>query len=267
MAGTRGHRDRGARNKKGRRKVPSASPETKSKPKSKRPYADTKYGPVPLVECQAQDANGRTVRYLQYDPDFKPRIPSGAVEGDVRRQVFCSLCHVPRYYYTDEPKKCVQCGGDFVFSGKEQKYWYETLQFNFNSVAIRCPSCRRRRRSQAALGNQLAFSQARLRETPDDPDALLTNAEARVRYYQRTGHGDLNRAIASSRKALRIWPKAVDGWFWEGLAQHLAGRSHKALPLLERFLKQGQSKRRRKGLLHREAAALVRSMSTEADAE
>ena len=59
-------------------------------------------------------------------------------------------------------KSCVQCGPDFVFGAKGQKYWYESLTFHFDSVAIICPKCRKIRRSVKALTAQLDLAKGKL---------------------------------------------------------------------------------------------------------
>lgn len=202
-------------------------------------------------------AGGKVIRYYEYDLEFTPELPPGAVAGDVRRQAFCPLCHCPRFFYIDEARTCIQCGREFVFSGKEQKYWYEVRQFHFDSVAIRCVSCRRQRRSEKLLRGQLSAIRARLADNPDDPDALLEDARTRVLYHRRSGEGNLSRAIASARKALRIWPKATEALYWQGIAQHLAGRPEKARPLLQAFVERENPRPRGRKALVREARALL----------
>lgn len=221
------------------------------------PYADTRYGRIPLIERSLENAYGKVIYYHDYDLNFKPKMPGGAVVGDPHKQNFCPMCHVPRYFYSDEEKVCVQCGDTFVFSGKEQKYWYEGLQFNFHSIAIRCTTCRRLQRSEKALRAQLSAARSRLRQNPDDPHALLEDAEGCVRYFERTGEGNLNRGIASARKALKIWPKAIEGLYWEGLAHSLAGRPEKSRPLLETFVEKAGVIRKKKRPLFLEARKLL----------
>ncbi len=196
--------------------------------------------------------------YWNHDPDFAPTLPKGAVRGDVRRQVFCSMCHVPKYFYVDQTRTCVQCERSFVFAATEQKFWYETLQFNFDSVAVRCRSCRRYRRSLRALRAQIAAALAGLEENPDDPALLLADAEATVRLHQRSGSGNLDRAIAACRKAARLWPGAHEALYWEGLAQWQAGRRAAARRALERFSSRPRPSRRLQDL-GREAERILES--------
>ena len=214
------------------------------------------FGEIPLVPVTEWGSGGRVVSHWTYDRSYRPPMPAGAVRGDVLRQEFCEMCHVPRYFYVDQEKTCRQCGEAFTFGAKEQKYWYETLKFHFRSVAIRCPACRRRRRTQRALQAQLSDSLAAIRQRPDDPAALMASAEATARLHQRLGTGDLDRAISHARRAARLWPDAREPAFWEGLCQALAGRARKARPLLESFLgRVGKSRRLRP--LKDEAAALL----------
>ena len=57
----------------------------------------SKHGKVRSVELRVELPDGRIHRYLDYDPDFSPPLPAGAVRGDVRKQQFCRNCHEPRY--------------------------------------------------------------------------------------------------------------------------------------------------------------------------
>lgn len=185
------------------------------------------YGEIPLVDRG---------NWLERDRDYKPKLPRGAVRGDVQQQVYCPVHTVPKYFYVDEPRTCVQCGEPFVFTGKEQKFWYETLKFNFESVAIRCRRCRRERRTDGALRQQLADLLQRLEAKPRDPSALLELAKTTVEYRERTGQGDLDRAIAACRVAAEEWPDNAEPLFWEARCHQLAGRTAKAQALYRTFL-------------------------------
>jgi hypothetical protein len=55
---------------------------------------------------------------------------------------------VPFAFYFDLLKRCIDCGRDFVFFAKEQRYWFETLKIPLEADAIRCVSCRRTARSR-----------------------------------------------------------------------------------------------------------------------
>jgi len=197
-----------------------------------------------LVRRSVTDASGKTHEFFDYDPDYAPPLPAGGVRGDVRRQDFCSACHVPKYFYVDEQRTCMQCCTEFTFSAREQKYWYEFLRFNFHSIAIRCPECRRKRRSEKALRQQIADAKRRLAHTPDDPSVLLDLAESIVQYRELTGRGDLNLAISASRRARRLWKAALSALYWEACSHVAAERPAKAAVLFKEFMSKGPQGRK-----------------------
>lgn len=180
---------------------------------------------------------------VRMDPDYAPPMPAGAVRGDIRRQSYCRMCHVPRYFYVDDERTCVQCHQQFVFSAAEQKYWYETLKFWADSTAIRCLDCRRKQRSKVAIQRQLSAALAGLAKAPDDPGHLLEVAEARAKYHEAHGTGDLDSGLAAARRAFELWPEEPRALFWEGRLQELAGRPAKARECYRRFVAEarGQS--------------------------
>jgi len=53
----------------------------------------------------------------------------------------------PRLIYFPRFRTCRHCGGFFVFSAKEQKYWYEDLGFYVDSTAVECVKCRKHKRN------------------------------------------------------------------------------------------------------------------------
>jgi hypothetical protein len=200
--------------------------------------------PVPWTDAKGVERTG-----FDFDPYYEPALPAGAVRGDIRKQEYCKICHVPRYFYVDQTRTCAQCGREFVFSAKEQKYWYETLRFYFSSVARRCVSCRRKRRSERSLQQQLAHARAEQTRTPEDPGTQLALAEAIVRYVQQRDPDErqprpLQAAIAAARKARRLLKdhgehptrELRESAFWEGMAQALAERPDAARELLAEFV-------------------------------
>jgi hypothetical protein len=44
------------------------------------------YGEIPLIERRSVGFNGKEFTWCQYDPEFKPPVPNGAIPGDVSRQ-------------------------------------------------------------------------------------------------------------------------------------------------------------------------------------
>ncbi len=242
-------RDKGNRNRGSRK--PKAKPE--ARPTRPHPL----YGEIPLIPAQVVDDAGKERHYYEFDLDYQPPLPPGAVRGDVRRQEFCPLCHVPRYFFVDQEKECVQCGKKFVFSAKEQKYWYETLKFNFHSVAIRCRLCRRRRRSQSAVRHQIQQAKRRLEAAPEDAGCLLALAEATVTYHRMAGEGDLNAAVHAARRVQKLWPSALAAIFWEAACHSEAGRTEKAVKLYRAFLARSPRGRKYRELIREARTALA----------
>ncbi len=194
------------------------------------------YGEIPIVE-RTTTWNGRVYKWREYDPDYQPPLPKGAVRGEPRRQLYCH--DVPKYFYVDEPRTCLQCKQPFVFGAKEQKYWYETLKFNFASHAVRCLACRKLRRTEDALRQALARVLKDLESHPKDAGLLLELARTTVDYRERTGEGDLDRAIAACRVARDEHP-VPESLYWEGRCQSLAGRTAKARACFTEFLEQAK---------------------------
>lgn len=55
---------------------------------------------------------------------------------------------VRRGYYIDRPFRCVDCGTEEVWTGTQQKWWYEVAKGFVYSSAVRCRACRRRERAR-----------------------------------------------------------------------------------------------------------------------
>jgi putative zinc ribbon protein len=194
------------------------------------------YGDIPLVSETTTGPDGKAYQWRRHDPDYTPPLPRGAVRGNVRNQSYCFGCHVPKYFYVDEERTCIQCGQAFSFRAAEQKYWYENLKFHFSSVPVRCLGCRRLRRSEHSLREQIARAKAEVRKSVSDPAAHLALARALVEYHQRTDKGDLDAAVAAARQAARLWPDSSEPLYWEGMAQVRAKRIGKARQSLAAFL-------------------------------
>lgn len=227
-----------------RRSLPSAKePRTPGSKKSaaKKPQfrEHPLFGKIPLVSrpITVYTVEGSyQLMGLDYDLDYAPQLPRGAVRADVHRQNLEAFESVPKYFYVDESNTCVQCGKDFVFYAREQKYWYETLKFYIEASAVRCRDCRRRRRTEKGLRLELAAAKTNLERAPNDVAALLAVAEALVRYHRQFGQGNLAEAIAAARRAYKLAPRAYEALFWEGSGHIQAGREAKGRALLARYL-------------------------------
>ena len=217
------------------------------------------YGAIPLVAREYTGPGGKTYEWHEPDPTFRPPLPEGAVRGDPSRQSYYPAFHMPKYFYLDEERECVECGVQFLFEAKEQRFWYEQLQFNLNSVAIRCRACRARRRHAVEFGRQVGLARARAKELPKDPTPYLELAEGLVRQHQIKAKGNLEEAVWAARQARRLWPGGPEAGFWEGLGQWLSGRKEEARSALEAFIKHPAAVRRRYRGMVAEAKRLLES--------
>ena len=55
---------------------------------------------------------------------------------------------VRRGYYIDLPFRCAECGTEEIWTGTQQKWWYEVAKGFAYSAAIHCRSCRRKERER-----------------------------------------------------------------------------------------------------------------------
>jgi hypothetical protein len=56
---------------------------------------------------------------------------------------------VYRGFYVDRPFRCVDCGKEEVWTGTQQKWWYEVAKGFVYTTAVRCRLCRRKKREQS----------------------------------------------------------------------------------------------------------------------
>ena len=56
---------------------------------------------------------------------------------------------VYRGYYVDRPFRCVDCGKEEVWTGTQQKWWYEVAKGFVYTTAVCCRLCRRKKREQS----------------------------------------------------------------------------------------------------------------------
>jgi hypothetical protein len=62
---------------------------------------------------------------------------------------------VGRGYYVDRPFRCVDCGKEEIWTGTQQKWWYEVAKGFVYSTAVRCRICRRKKRDQSAKSRRI----------------------------------------------------------------------------------------------------------------
>lgn len=69
-----------------------------------------------------------------------------AIPANPEAQTFVDFA--PYFAYFDVSLQCSDCGKEFIFSSKEQLFWYEHLKFWVQSRPKQCVECRRIRREQ-----------------------------------------------------------------------------------------------------------------------
>jgi RNase P subunit RPR2 len=62
----------------------------------------------------------------------------------------------PYIMYLDKTFNCKYCETPFVFSAREQQYWYEELNLVIDAIATRCEECRKKKLVQQRLMKLLA---------------------------------------------------------------------------------------------------------------
>ena len=81
-------------------------------------------------------------------------VPNGCLHVSELMLAPYSIFGVPTFiergYYLPLPFKCHDCGGEEVWSAKQQKWWYETARASVYSTAIRCRACRVTKRASQA---------------------------------------------------------------------------------------------------------------------
>ena len=81
-------------------------------------------------------------------------LPPGAVAADTSQQVPINTYGPPKTFYVDVPFKCRDCGKDDLWTGKQQKWFYEVAKGSLHATAVRCRDCRNRLKDQKELPRQ-----------------------------------------------------------------------------------------------------------------
>lgn len=131
------------------------------------------------------------------------KLPPGFEAADPDRQKVYGMGG-PRLVYAPITRRCASCGKDFGFSTAEQRHWYEELGFTIDSVATRCPPCRRSIRHHRLAAQRWAAAlhawdqaEAGFRDTAGR-DAPADRIKARAALIAAAG--SLVEAILSARE-------------------------------------------------------------------
>ena len=124
-------------------------------------------------------------------------IQGTAIEADLEKQVPATFAVT---HYLDLETVCRDCEKRFIFFAEEQKHWYEELQFDLASYAVRCQPCRHaqheievlRTRYQTLLGLSEPSGEQCL-ELAETHLTLVERGEFSKKHLPRV-RGALNRA-------------------------------------------------------------------------
>jgi predicted RNA-binding Zn-ribbon protein involved in translation (DUF1610 family) len=75
-------------------------------------------------------------------------LPEGAIEANVELLSENNNSYFLPLFYIDRPFTCRDCGSKEIWTAKQQKWWYEVVLGDINSIAVRCRSCRRKLRAE-----------------------------------------------------------------------------------------------------------------------
>lgn len=123
----------------------------------------------------------RRARQLQELNTASPdaRRPPEAVEADLAILARNNNSYGLPLFYVDRPFHCRDCGSDELWTAKQQKWWYEVVGGNINSIAVRCRSCRRQRRLDKQA--QLTHMAEMAKQTPHPNEAFFRDSPTRKR--------------------------------------------------------------------------------------
>ena len=94
-----------------------------------------------------QRAGKRITAGKEQDRRFQPFVPVNE-ELLAPNNSYGAPDFVRRGYYVDRPFRCVDCNKEEVWTGAQQKWWYEVAKGFAYSAAVRCRLCRREERAR-----------------------------------------------------------------------------------------------------------------------
>ena len=82
---------------------------------------------------------------------------------------------VRRGYYVDRPFKCVDCGTEEIWTGGQQKWWYEVAKGFAYSTAVRCRLCRPKERARREVARRVHLEGIARKEQARAPKRMEKN--------------------------------------------------------------------------------------------
>jgi putative zinc ribbon protein len=109
-----------------------------------------------IKAARNQRAAKKVAREKKQEPRFRPAFgPPVNEELLAPYNSYVAPDFVRRGYYVDRPFRCVDCGNEEIWTGMQQKWWYEVAKGFVYSSANRCRLCRRKRREESAASRRI----------------------------------------------------------------------------------------------------------------
>lgn len=96
-------------------------------------------------------------------------MPPGAVPADTSKQIPVSPYGSTKKFYVDISFRCSDCGRDEIWTGEQQKWYYEEAKGSLYATAKRCRECRKLlAEAKNVQRRQMADSDKKQVETPNE---------------------------------------------------------------------------------------------------
>jgi len=85
-------------------------------------------------------------------------VPVGAIPANRETLRLNNTYGLLPLFYVDYAFNCRDCESAQIWTAKQQKWWYEIMQGNINSVAVRCRPCRKKEQQRKKLARDIHLS-------------------------------------------------------------------------------------------------------------
>jgi hypothetical protein len=96
-------------------------------------------------------------------------LPPGAVPADTSKQIPVSTYGSKKKFYFDIAFKCRDCGCDEIWTGEQQKWFYEEAKGSLYATATRCRECRKQLREAKQIQLQKITASTKPQSQSPDP--------------------------------------------------------------------------------------------------
>lgn len=124
-------------------------------------------------------------------------FPETVLVADTSKQNYAIY---PRRYYVDILRDCRECGRPFLFFAREQRHWFEELQFFVDADCVHCAECRAR---QHDAKTQLARFSAAMKAPDLSRRDLMTLIDDAADLLQTGVVSNLSKLGALKNRAIR----------------------------------------------------------------